>query len=175
VITLVANIAANAPSSISNTATVLNAADSNLANNNGTSIISVAAVVPDLTISKSTTSNFVRGGTATYTLTVQNSGNAPTNAAYTISDTLPTGLTAGTPSGAGWNCAASTAAVVSCTRSTVLAPAATSTLTLPVTVLPFAPFTITNTATVSGGGETNTGNNSGSVTVLLPLLSDGFE
>lgn len=175
VITLTANIAANAPASITNTATVQNAADSNPGNNNGSAIISVAAVGPDLTIGKSTTSNFVRGGTATYTLTVQNIGNAPTSAAYTVTDTLPAGLTAGTPSGAGWNCAASTAAVASCTRSTALAAGATSSLLLPVNVLPNAPFTITNTAVVSGGGETNTGNNSGSVTALLPLLSDGFE
>jgi uncharacterized repeat protein (TIGR01451 family) len=175
VITLIANIAANAPASITNTAAVQNAADSNPANNSGSAIISVAAAPPDLTISKSTTSNFLPGGSATYTLAVQNIGNGPTTAGYTVTDTLPAGLTAGTPSGTGWNCAASTPAVASCTRSTVLAAGATSSLLLPVTALPNALSSITNTAIVSGGGETNTGNNSGSVTVLLPLLSDGFE
>lgn len=167
VITLVANIALNAAASITNTAAVLNAAESNTANNSGSATISVSPGTPDLTLTKSSPSTFVQGSTASYTLTVTNGGNAPTTAAYTIADPMPTGLTAGTPTGGGWNCAASTSTIVSCTSSTVLAPGALSGLTIPVTIAANAPASITNTATVSGGGEINTSNNAASVAVAV--------
>ena len=72
--------------------------------------------------------SFQQGGTASFTVTVGNSGVAPTTAAYTMTDPMPTGLTAGvvTSPDAGWNCSASTATNVSCTRSTALTAATAS-------------------------------------------------
>ncbi|MEQ1518258.1 MAG: isopeptide-forming domain-containing fimbrial protein, partial [Usitatibacteraceae bacterium] len=167
VITLTANIAANAPASITNTAAVQVSGESNSGNNSGASVISVGAAAPDLTLTKTSPSTFVQGGAASYTLAVSNIGTLPTTAAYAVTDAMPTGLTAGTPTGAGWNCAASTSTVVSCSNSTVLAPGASAVLSIPVTIAGTAPASITNTATVTGGGESNTGNNAASVTVAV--------
>ena len=62
-------------------------------------------VVPDLIISKSHTGNFTQGQVgAIYIITVSNAGNGPTSGTVTVTDTLPTGLTANGWSGFGWNC-----------------------------------------------------------------------
>jgi len=75
----------------------------------------------------------------------------------TLTDTLPTGLTATAISGTGWTC---TLATLTCTRSDSLAGFASyPDITVTVTVAPDAPLSLTNSATVSGGGENNTSNN----------------
>src|SRR5439155_3135309 len=113
---------------------------------------------PDMTITKTHTGNFVQGQIgATYTITVTNSGTAPTSGTVTVTDTLPTGLTATNIAGTGWTCDTPT---VTCTRSNPLANGSSyPTITLTVNVASDAPASVTNTATVSGGGETNTANN----------------
>src|ERR1700732_2787990 len=113
---------------------------------------------PDLTITKSHTGNFTLGGTGSYPITATNSGNAPTSGTVTVADTLPTGLTPTTATGTGWSCGIATQ-TVTCTTSTALAAGASyPNITLAVNVASNAPATVTNTATVSGGGETNTSN-----------------
>ena len=127
-------------------------------------------LAPDLSLMKSHTGNFTQGQTgAEFTVTVTNSGGSPTSGAVTLSDTVPTGLTPTAASGVGWNCGI-TGAMVNCTRSDALAPAASyPPVTLTVDVAPNAPPSVTNTATVSGGGDVNTTNNTASdVTTILP-------
>ena len=65
-------------------------------------------------------------------------------------------------------------ATLTCTRSDVLAPSASyPPITLTVNVAANAPANVVNTATVSGGGETNVGNNTSTVTTpVAPLLPD---
>jgi hypothetical protein len=80
----------------------------------------------------------------------------------TVSDTLPTGLTPISATGTGWICSI-VAQVMTCTRSDALADATSyPPITLTVNVAGNAPASLTNTATVAGGGEpdTNVGNNS---------------
>jgi uncharacterized repeat protein (TIGR01451 family) len=123
----------------------------------------------DLTLSKSHVGNFVQGQTgAIYTLTVANSGGTATSGAVTVVDALPTGLTPTSMAGANWNCALAT---LTCTRSDALAAGASyPPITLTVNVANTAPASVTNIATVSGGGETNTGNDTASdVTTIVPL------
>ena len=78
-----------------------------------------------------------------------------TNWPVFVADTLPTGLTATALKGTGWGCAMQT---LTCQRHDVLAPgAAWPPITLYVNVAANAPGSVTNTATVSGGGSvTNT-------------------
>ncbi|MFO1305654.1 MAG: IPTL-CTERM sorting domain-containing protein [Burkholderiales bacterium] len=116
---------------------------------------------PDMTIAKSHVGNFAQGQVgAAYTLTATNSGGQPTSGTVTVVDTLPAGLTATAMSGAGWTC---TLGTLTCTRSDALAAGASyPAITLTVNVSGSAPASVTNTATVSGGGETNTGNNTAS-------------
>jgi len=126
---------------------------------NATADITVTdSQLPDLTIAKTHTGNFTQGQTgATYTIAVTNNGSASTSGAITVTDTLPSGLTATAISGIGWNC---TLGTLTCTRSDLL-PVATSypPITLVVNVDGHAPGILTNTATVSGGGDNSPANN----------------
>lgn len=126
----------------------------------GTATAALDVVVPDLTITMSHTGNFIRPQTgATYTITVSNSG-ADTSALITVNDTLPAGLTATDLSGTNWNC---TLSPLQCTRGDVLfAGTSFEPITLTVNVAASAASSVTNTATVSGGGESNTANDSAS-------------
>jgi uncharacterized repeat protein (TIGR01451 family) len=119
------------------------------------------AAVPDLTITKSHTGNFTQGQIgATYTITVTNSGAAATNGTVSMTDTLPAGLTATAISGTGWTCPQPAGP---CTRTDALAAAASyPPITLTVTVANTAPSSVTNTAVIAGGGETNTANDTAS-------------
>ena len=120
----------------------------------------VAASTPDLTITKTHAGNFTVGVNGTYTITVTNSGNAPTTGAVTLTDTIPTELVALSLTGTGWNC---TVAPLSCTRSDALAASSSyPPITLQVSVSPAAFPSVSNVASVTGGGETNTTNNSAS-------------
>jgi len=106
---------------------------------------------PNLTITKQHSGSFTQGQTgATYSITVSNTGSGLTRGTVTVSDAIPFGLTATTISGPGWICAAPAGP---CTRSDVLASGASyPPLTVFVNVAANAPASVTNTATVSGGG-----------------------
>jgi hypothetical protein len=110
---------------------------------------------PDMTISKSHTGNFVQGQIgASYSITASNIGGGATTAPVSVVDTLPTGLTATAIAGTGWTC---TLATLTCTSSNVLAAGASyPAIALTINVAANAPASVTNTATVSGGGETIT-------------------
>jgi LPXTG-site transpeptidase (sortase) family protein len=119
----------------------------------------VTVHAPDLTITKSHVDPITRGTTATYTVTATNSGNVPTSGTVTVTDTLPAGLTPTGAAGPGWTCPAPVGQVVTCTRADVLAgPASYPPITVTVTVLQGAASSVTNTASVSGGSETNSTN-----------------
>jgi uncharacterized repeat protein (TIGR01451 family) len=127
-----------------------------------------SGIVADLTIAKTHTDPFISPSTGdTYTITVSNGGTDSTSGTVSVSDTLPAGMTATAIGGSGWTC---TQPGGPCTRSDALASGASYPgLTLTVDVAPGAVSGI-NTASVSGGGETNTGNDSASdpTTVLPP-------
>jgi uncharacterized repeat protein (TIGR01451 family) len=134
---------------------------SNEGGTGGTATATVSVLVPDLTITMSHTGNFVRPQTgATYTITVSNAGTVDTTSLITMNDTLPSGLTATDLSGPNWNC---TLSPLQCARGDVLfAGTSFEAITLTVNVAPNAASSVTNTAMVSGGTETNTANNSAS-------------
>ncbi len=121
-----------------------------------TGMQSSALCSADLTLSKSHAGNFTRGSVASFTIPVSNvSLLGATNGIVTINDTLPIGLTPTSATGTGWSCSV-TGQTVSCVRSDSLAIGASyPSITLNVSVLPTAPATVTNTATVGGGGDAN--------------------
>jgi len=124
---------------------------------------------PDLTIAKTHSGNFTQGDIGdAYSLTVTNAGGAATSGMVTVSDTLPAGLTATAISGTGWSC---TQPAGPCTRSDALNPSASyPAITLTVNVAANAPSSVTNTATVAGGGEVNAGNDTANdLTNINPL------
>jgi uncharacterized repeat protein (TIGR01451 family) len=125
-------------------------------------VVFVGPAVPDLTISKTHSGNFVRGGTDHYTLTVSNVGVSPTNAPVTVSDTIPTGMSPISANGPGWVCQI-VSQTVTCTRSDILASGSSyPPIDIEVSIAVSAPDSVVNTATVSGGGEVNLNNDSAS-------------
>jgi hypothetical protein len=106
---------------------------------------------PALSITKTHSGSFTQGGTGTYTVTVSNSASAgPTNGTVTVTDNAPTGLTVTAMSGAGWTCTT----LPTCTTSGGLnAGQSFAPITVTVSVASNAPASLTNQATVSGGGS----------------------
>ena len=85
-------------------------------------------------------------------------------------DTLPVSLTATGLTGTDWNCNLGT---LTCTRSDVLAAAASyPSIVLTVTVVNDAPPSVTNNATVSGGGELNTTNDTANDPTTIVQMAD---
>lgn len=164
--------------SVTNTAVVSGGSDANTSNN--TSSDPTTILSPNLSIAKShTPTSFVRGSTGTYNLTVTNSGTAPTSGTITVTDTLPTGLTvaagAVTLSGANaanWSCSAS-GQIITCTGSTAIpiSGANSSTFGFAVGVALTSPGSVTNTASVSGGGEATVNNGNNTATDVTPVVT----
>jgi hypothetical protein len=120
----------------------------------------------DLTIVSSHSGAFSAGQIgATYTLRVTNSGAGPTTGTVTVTDVLPPAMTATAITGASWTC---TQPAGPCSRSDTLSSGASyPALTMTINVAANAPPSVTNGASVSGGGDANTANNTASdVTVI---------
>jgi uncharacterized repeat protein (TIGR01451 family) len=172
VLTTSAPTAVSAVGGVQGTTTVDAASYGATPGTGGTSAIIAAAQIPgagsgascvsDQIIAKSHIDPFVRGGTYAYGLTVSNIGGAATSGTTTMTDTLPAGLTPVTASGTGWTCAI-VGQTVTCT-STAAVPSNGSfpVISITVNVAQSAPNSVTNTATVSGGGEVNTANDTAS-------------
>jgi uncharacterized repeat protein (TIGR01451 family) len=174
-ITITVTVASNAAPSVTNSATVSGGGEATTTNNSTTDLTNINGI-PDLTITKTHTGNFTKGQTGVYTLTVTNSGTAATSSSMSVTDTLPTGLSFVSGTGTGWTCSA-TGQNVTCTNpgTTPLAANGTSLITITVNVTASTPVgtnSITNTANVSGGGETNTTNNSATDPTTVIALAD---
>ncbi|MEO5625266.1 MAG: S8 family serine peptidase [Dokdonella sp.] len=175
-ITVTVTVAQTAASSVTNVATVSGGGDAVVTNNTASDVTATVACTsatcgPDLTITKTHAGNFVRGQTgATYTISVHNGGAYATSGAVSVVDTLPAGLTPTSISGTGWSCALGT---LTCTRSDALAASANyPAISLAVTVSQTALSSVTNVATVSGGGDAVVTNNTASdVTATVACTS----
>jgi uncharacterized repeat protein (TIGR01451 family) len=132
----------------------------------------VSTTRPDLVVSLTHSGSFRQGDNGdTYSIAVTNIGTAATTGTVTIADSLPTGLTATALDGPGWTADLGT---LSCSRSENLAPGGGyPPITVVVSVATNAGASLTNVATVSGGGETNLANNASSdpteVVALTPI------
>jgi uncharacterized repeat protein (TIGR01451 family) len=170
VITLTVNVANNAASSVTNSVAVSGGGETNTSNNTATDATTITQL-PDMTIAKSHTGNFTQGQTgATYTITATNSGFAATSGTVTVTDTLPSGLTATAISGTGWACVLAT---LTCTRGNALAAGSSyPAITITVNVANDAASSVTNSVSVSGGGQTNTTNDTATDPTTVNQLPD---
>jgi uncharacterized repeat protein (TIGR01451 family) len=156
---LTVNVSGTAPALVTNTVTVGGGGEITSTNDIATDPTTIIQVA-DLTVAKTHNGNFTQGGTGdVYTVTVSNVGPGPTLGTVSVSDTLPSGLTATGFSGTGWlSCSTVT---LTCNRSDVLANGSSyPAIVLTVDVSDTAPALVTNTVTVAGGGEINTANDS---------------
>ena len=165
------NVAGNAPSQVVNSATVSGGGDATPGNNTATDPTPVVPP-PDLRIGKTHSGNFTQGQAgATYSLTVSNNSGSATSGMVGVVDNLPAGLTATAMAGVGWICVLE---MRMCGRTSTLAVGASyPPITVTVTVAANAPAQLTNTATVSGGGDQSPGNNTASdpTTVVQPAAA----
>lgn len=171
-ITLTVNVNFNAPATITPFVQVSGGGEANTSNNQASDPTNIIQF-PDLVVSIGQNGPFSQGQVnAQYLLGVQNVNSVASSGAVTVTDTLPSGLTATAINGTGWTC--STLPALSCTRSDPLGGGAFyPPITLAVNVDPAAPPSVTNTASVSGGGEVNTGNDSASnLTAISPPTPD---
>ncbi len=171
--TFTATVVGNTSGSYPNTNAGNISAGSGIDTSGVNSTLNVGAV--DLQPTKTHVGNFSVGMTGTFTLTANNLlGTNPTVGSYTITDTLPAGLSFASATGTGWVCV-NAAPVVTCTSSTVIAVGGTNPnpITLVVNVLGTAPNQVINSAVIAGGNEpaVNTGNNT--VVDYVNIIRDG--
>jgi uncharacterized repeat protein (TIGR01451 family) len=177
-VALVVAVAANTSGSSTNSATASSpTADPNLANNTGTDIAPITTSA-DLEIKKTHVGGIVAGGSTTYNITVKNLGPsdavASVGSPITVVDTLPTGMTFVSASGAGWSCTA-VGQVVTCVLTSPIANGTTVPLDIATSVSPTLPAgTVTNTAdiTTSPAPDPVSSNNSATDAVLSVAAAD---
>jgi uncharacterized repeat protein (TIGR01451 family)/fimbrial isopeptide formation D2 family protein len=156
---------------VTNTAVVFGGSETNSSNNSAADPTTIIAG-PDLTIAKSHTGSFTQGQTGAYTLTASNTGGSPTSGAVTVTDNVPAGLVPTSAIGTGWVCSVA-AQGVTCSRNEPLASAASyPPITLAVMVAADAPASVTNAATISGGGDVNSSNDSASDPTTIIAVAD---
>jgi uncharacterized protein (TIGR03437 family) len=151
-VTLTVNVDPAAPASVTNLAMVSGGGDANTPTAMDSTAIQPS---PNLSLSMSHSPPFSQGLMGgQYMMTVSNGGPGPTTAAVTVMDTLPANLTATSMQGQGWNC---TQPSGPCTRSDALNAGLTyPAIVLTVNVAANAPNQVTNTASLSGGGDAKT-------------------
>jgi uncharacterized repeat protein (TIGR01451 family) len=175
-IAIVVTVDATAVCPLSDTATVTGVETDPVAANNSATASTACGGGTDLAITKADAPDPVAlGGSLTYTLTVTNNGPDPSTDS-TVTDTLPAGVTfvSATPSQGTCSQAAGT---VTCTLGP-LAPGASATIQIVVTVDPTAVSPLSDTATVTGV-ETDplAANNSATAetTISPPTALDHFK
>ena len=129
--------------------------------NSGAAYVFVPPPPPDLTINLQHADPFTLGQAGLYTITVANPGGVATSGNITVTDPMVTGMTLETASivATNWNCSASTSVNLSCTFSGSLPQAGgSSTIKFSVDLTAAGGYLLTNVATVAGGGETDTSN-----------------
>ena len=165
IINLTVDVAANAASPVTNTATVSGGGETNTANNSVNDATVIVPALGDLTTSFATAfPPLFQGQTnLNYQVKTANVGNIPSSGLVTVVNALSTGFTATAISGTGWNCTLST---LTCTRADSLPiNSAFPLINITFNIAGNAPSNALLTAIVSGGGDTNSANN----TANLPL------
>jgi len=205
-ITVVASVAANAPASGNETVKVSGGGDASkpASVSAATTIVPAAgggtaattATGPALTVTSAHPGGFRQGDSAdSYKLVVSNGAAAgPATGTVTVADTLPPGLTPVEMTGDGWTCSLAPVTLPptssgrnappntyepqpTCQRSDPLAPgSAYPPITLRVAVASNTQPSVTNTASVSGGGATAvaTGTDATAIGQLPQLAVTGY-
>jgi len=127
----------------------------------------------DLSITNTASANPVNAGAPlSFVLNVSNAGPDPTTGTLTVSNTVPSGVTAATGSGPGWSCGALSGSVITCTSTTSIASSG-SAPSLTITMNAPGSGPATDSASVSSGtADPNSGNNTASQSVTVNAQAD---
>ncbi|MFN8666215.1 MAG: hypothetical protein U0164_03335 [Gemmatimonadaceae bacterium] len=169
-VTVTALVTAAASTPLLNRACVATTPDANSANNCDAVSSGIAGGF-DLVLSKDVSGTLELGKQGRFTLDVRNVGVAPATPTITVVDTLPAGLTFLSANSNDWMCAAA-GQVVTCLRTTSLAPGATSHIDLNVSVAALAVPSVTNCAVTAAPDESGSRLNNRSC-VTVPVVSPG--
>lgn len=129
----------------------------------------VAEVGPDVAWTIEKTLKSYKDNKATYSITVKNTGANPTVTDTVVVDKLPAGLSYISFAGDGWICSAD-GSVVTCTLAESIEAGGSRTLELVTSVTAAPGTTISNVATVTGGGSST-----GVVEVPIPDVDPGTD
>ncbi|MET3803063.1 putative repeat protein (TIGR01451 family)/fimbrial isopeptide formation D2 family protein [Nakamurella sp. UYEF19] len=185
-LTVTATVTKHAYPGVTNVATVSSKTPDPLSANNTTDDPVVVPALDDLSITKTLIGSLVVGQQATYRLTVTNDGPTEAPGVVTVTDQLPTGLTAVSARGVSVvgaqapGVAAQTscliAATISCRLPGSLAAGTTAVIDVTVQVGPSAYPNVTNSATVTAAAQdTNPSNDTSTVTTpVTPLVGLGL-
>ena len=148
-------------------------AETDETNNCKTTFATVETPTPDIQINKTADSTTVTAGQKlNYTLNVSNVGTGPTDGSdVVVTDNVPSDVTVDqvqTPTG--WDCSATSGNNVSCKTSLMNAGDSAS-IVINTTVGNSLTAPFTNTADVSGGGDTQNNNNESFVKTLVGTAS----
>lgn len=128
---------------------------------------------PDLTLSKTHNGTFQKGGNGSFSIVVTNAGSTASNGSLTLTETPPVGMSINSMSGSGWTYNATNQ---TCTRSDSLAAGASyPPVTVNVSFSANASTELTNTASISGGGDASPSNNTSSDAVTLTAALSPIE
>ena len=128
----------------------------------------------ELSLVKTLTGPLRNRGRASYSLAVTDSGPSDSVVPVTVTDPLPDGLTyvsSTTGTAGSWSCAA-VAQDVTCTDTTAIVAAATSTVEITVAVDAAAGSTIVNTATVAATGDVDAADEASTVDGIVAAAPD---
>lgn len=151
-----------------------------ISTNSNITLLVVSAPITDLTVNISGTAATNPNGTAVYTITVNNTGSAPSSGPINVSVLIPNGLSYTSFTGIGWSYSSSTLQtggailVTFTTNSVIAAGGSNNNLVINLT----AGGSLANntiliiTGNVSGGGEINTTNNTSSTSLTIFLLGN---
>lgn len=140
------------------------------------SVSTLTSPALSLNVTDSAGGSFTPGASASYTVTagVASSGTAEA-APITVTDTVPSQMTVGTPTGTGWSCSVS-GQKVTCTYTslTPIAPGTTlPAITIPVTVAAGASGAVTDTATASSVDAATVNASDPGTIAAVPVPSTG--
>jgi uncharacterized protein (TIGR03437 family) len=151
-ITVIVNVASNAPSSVTNTVKITGGGSASSTSNDVTLVSGTTpSNPPHLTATFKANGTFTQGeAAATYTVTVSNAhGAGSTSGIVTVSEAFPVGLSLVSLVGTNWTCIVDT-----CTRTDGLGGGDSyPPITVTVSVASNAPSSVVNTVIVSGGGS----------------------
>jgi uncharacterized repeat protein (TIGR01451 family) len=160
---------ADAPDSITNSATVDVNGDPREENDTGTHVGTVEGFAADYKLEKSHTGEFIVGEPGFYRLRVTNVGFATGGNPINVADELPVGMDLTSFTGDGWNCTAN-ASLINCTHAGNVEPGdQLPVLTLKVSSTAASSGEVTNVAAVSSDDDFNVDNDVASDPTVVRL------